>query len=595
MENDKPSPNGSPASEDTDYESHAAPALEAGDQLDSEVRAMAARLTGGVSPFAAMSAWADWLYHLAVSPARAMAVAAHGVENAVQVAAHAAVAPLSPDAPAPFAPDAADRRFRGQQWAAAPFSTLVQAQLAAEDWWTMATMPMRGVEPHHLRQVRFMGRQALNALSPANSPLINPEVAAATYERGGANFVEGAQNFWQDVLRGVATNQHDQPVVGETLAVTPGRVVFRNELMELIQYTPTTPQVHREPLLIVPAWIMKYYILDLTPEHSLIRYLVAGGFTVFCISWRNPGAENASLTLDDYRAQGVMAALDAVSAIVPDTKIHAAGYCLGGTILAIAAAAMHEVGDDRLATLTLLAAQTDFTDAGELMMFIDESQVALLEDLMNSQGYLDARQMSGAFYALRANEMLWSRLVERYYLGVHRDDTDLEAWLADATRMPARMHSDYLRELFLENRFAQGKLAVGDETAAIKDITTPIFAVGTERDHIAPWRSVYKIALFAGAPTTFVLTGGGHNTGVVSPPDKKGAYYRLHRAGARADYMAPDKWLQSEPVHEGGWWPEWTRWLSENSSPKRVAPPSIGAAHPYEPREAAPGFYVFGK
>jgi polyhydroxyalkanoate synthase len=568
--------------------------LDAEDRIDSEIRAAIARYTSGISPFAAFSAWADWAYHLAVSPARATTLMAHVAENAMKVAAFAASAPFQPEIVPPFEAAPEDRRFKAAEWTLPPYSAIVQGQLAAEEWWAKATAPMRGVEAHHLRQVQFMGRQALNAACPANNPLFNPVVTAATRAQYGANLLDGARNFWDDVARGLSAGASDVHEVGKTLAITPGRVIFRNELMELIQYAPTTATVHREPVLIVPAWIMKYYILDLTPEHSLIRHLVAQGFTVFCVSWRNPGAESAALSLDDYRKSGVMAAVDAVSEIMPNTRIHAAGYCLGGTVLAIAAAAMEDAGDERLASLSLLAAQTDFTDAGELMLFIDESQVALLEDLMNAQGFLDARQMSGAFYALRANEMLWSRIVERYMLGVRRDETDLEVWLADATRMPARMHSDYLRDLFLENRFAQGKLMVDEQTAAIRDISAPIFAVGAERDHIAPWRSVYKIALFAHAETTFVLTGGGHNTGIVSPPDKPGAYYRLHRAGSCGDYDGPDEWLKAEAPRDGGWWPEWTAWLAAKSS-GRKEPPPMGASGAYAARDAAPGTYVYGR
>jgi polyhydroxyalkanoate synthase len=338
---------------------------------------------------------------------------------------------------------------------------------------------------------------------------------------------------------------------------------------------------------------MKYYILDLSAQDSLIRYLVEQGFTVFCISWKNPSAADAGLSLDDYRVHGVLAALDAVNAIVPGEEVHGVGYCLGGTILAITAAALANAPRRRLATLSLLAAQTDFSEAGELMMFIDESQIAVLEDLMNLQGYLDARQMAGAFYALRANDMLWARIVERYLLGQRRPATDLDAWFTDATRMPARMHSEYLRWLFLENRLAQGNLDVDGNAAALKDLRVPIFAIGAERDHIAPWRSVHKIALFSGADTTFVLSGGGHNTAIVSPPGKPHAHYRIHAVGSCDDFIDPDEWLPQARVREGSWWPEWVAWLGGRSAIDRVAPPGLGAPDKgYAPLAAAPGEYV---
>jgi polyhydroxyalkanoate synthase len=338
---------------------------------------------------------------------------------------------------------------------------------------------------------------------------------------------------------------------------------------------------------------MKYYILDLTPPNSLVRYLVDQGFTVFIISWKNPGAELRDASFDDYRRKGVMAALDAVGEAVPGEKAHAVGYCLGGTVLAIAAAAMDRDNDERLASLTLLAAQTDFEEAGELMLFIDESQLALLEDMMHVQGYLDARQMASAFYALRANEMLFSKLVERYLLGEPHPPGDLDAWLADATRMPARMHGEYLRQLFLENRFAHGRYRVDGRAAALKDIRTPIFALGAERDQIAPWRSVYKVELYGSADTTFVLTGGGHNSSVVSPPGKVGAYYRVSTVKAGGDYVDPDVWLASVPKSDGSWWPEWVRWLeAHSSSPRTLARAAGGAGGESALLPPAPGSYV---
>jgi polyhydroxyalkanoate synthase len=364
--------------------------------------------------------------------------------------------------------------------------------------------------------------------------------------------------------------------------------------MELIQYAPTTPQVHEEPLLIVPAWIMKYYVLDLRPADSLVRYLVDQGFTVFMISWKNPGAELRDTSFDDYRSMGVMTAMDTISEIVPGRKLHAVGYCLGGTILAIAAAAMDRDRDDRLASLSLLAAQTDFEEAGELMLFIDESQLALLEDIMYVQGFLDTRQMAGAFSVLRANEMIFSQFIERYLLGQPRTPTDLDAWLADATRMPARMHSEYLRQLFLDNSFAHGNYLVDGRAVALKDIKTPLFALGAERDHIAPWRSVYKVELYSSADTEFILTGGGHNSSVVSPPGKAGAYYRISTSDASDKYVDPDTWLASASQKQGSWWPEWVRWLDAHSSSVRVTPSflpnSAGGLPSYDP---APGSYVF--
>jgi polyhydroxyalkanoate synthase len=379
---------------------------------------------------------------------------------------------------------------------------------------------------------------------------------------------------------------------GRQVAITPGQVVLRNKLIELIQYAPATATVHPEPILIVPAWIMKYYILDLSPHNSMIKYLVDQGFTVFCISWVNPDASFRDIGLDDYRKLGVMAAMEAVSAICNSQKIHAVGYCLGGTLLSIAAAAMARDHDERIGTLTLLAAQTDFTEAGELQLFISEAQLAFLDDIMWRQGFLDSTQMAGAFEMLRSNDLVWSHLVRRYYLGEEDNPNDMMSWDADATRMPFRMHSEYLRRLFLHNDLAEGRLQAAGRHVSIADIHVPVFLIGTETDHIAPWHSVYKLHMLNNGDITFVLTSGGHNAGVVSEPGHKHRHFRLLRRPAEALYIPPDDWLEAAPLTEGSWWTAWAAWLAARSAALGPAPEMGHGPAGYQPLEAAPGKYI---
>jgi polyhydroxyalkanoate synthase len=370
---------------------------------------------------------------------------------------------------------------------------------------------------------------------------------------------------------------------GRTVAATPGKVIYRNRLIELIQYAPTTAQVFAEPVLIVPAWIMKYYILDLSAQNSLVRYLVDRGHTVFMISWHNPDAKDADLDMDDYLRLGVLAALDAVRAIVPQRGVHAVGYCLGGTLLAIAAAYLAQSDDDPLASVTLFAAQTDFTEAGEL---------SCLEDIMWGQGYLDSRQMAGAFQLLRSNDLIRSRTVNEYLLGRRAPRTDRMGWNADATRMPYRMHSEYLRRLFLRNDLFEGRYKAGERTLALSDISVPMFVVSTETDHVAPWKSVYKIHLLAEPDITFVLTSGGHNAGIVSEPGHPHRHFRIARRPALARYIDPDAWASETPVQQGSWWPAWAQWL-EGQASRRGAPPATGAPNAgYPVLQDAPGGYV---
>lgn len=547
--------------------------------LDRTFHAMLARFTGGISPAALLLAWLDWSVHLTVAPQRRMEIAndiARDMSRLLEAVAHA----MSPEQRSwsVIRPEGRDRRFREPQWEAAPFNLFAQAFLLGERWWRSATTGVRGVSRANEAIVEFSVRQMLDMMAPSNFAMTNPEVLEKAFQSGGENFVFGWQNWCGDLMRmlsGAKPAGSGQFVVGRTVAVSPGKIVYRNELIELIQYHPTTAQVRPEPILIVPAWIMKYYILDLSPRNSLIKYLTDQGFTVFAISWRNPDSRDREVAFDDYRKKGVMAALDAVGRIVPGQKTHALGYCLGGTLLSIAAAAMARDGDNRFGTITLLAAQTDFTEAGELTLFINESQVAFLEDMMWQRGYLDTAQMAGAFALLRSNDLIWSRLSHDYLMGEAAPSSDLMAWNADATRLPYRMHSEYLRKLFLDNDLAEGRYLVEDRDISLSDIHAPMFVVGTITDHVAPWRSVHKLHYQVDADLTFVLTSGGHNAGIVAPPDEPGHSYHVMTKPADAPYVGPDEWLKLAPHVEGSWWPEWTRWLVARSG-ALCDPPRIG-------------------
>ncbi|WP_436643547.1 PHA/PHB synthase family protein [Microbaculum sp. FT89] len=567
------------------------------DTLDRVNRALLARWTQGISPWALASAWADWSTHLAASTGRQTELAQKAVVDAARIAAYAATRGTD-GVDAPFAPKAGDRRFDDPTWKARPFDLMVQSYLAVEDWWRAATEPIRGMNSKNADRVAFMTDQLVDVLAPSNSALTNPQIQQTILRTGGGNLAQGWRNLMEDASRHLAGQRPaglEQWRVGETVAVTPGKVVYRNDLIELIQYAPTTKKVAKEPVLIVPAWIMKYYILDLSPENSLVKWLVGQGHTVFMISWRNPTGKDADISLDDYRTQGVMAAIDAVGKIVPHEKIHACGYCLGGTLLAIAAATMGRRRDHRLASVTLLAAQTDFSEAGELMLFVDEWQIAFLEDMMWDQGVLDTHQMAGAFQLLRSNDLVWSKMVREYVLGERGSQNDLMAWNADQTRMPARMHSEYLRGLFLENRLTAGRFAVEGRVIALRDIRVPFFLVGTERDHIAPWRSVYKLHLFTNTDVTFVLTSGGHNAGIVSEPGHPNRRYRIATRVDDSPYHSPDEWLPCAEQKDGSWWLEWDAWLKRHGGQDLVAPPPMGAPKAGLPcLEDAPGTYVYG-
>jgi polyhydroxyalkanoate synthase subunit PhaC len=549
--------------------------------------------TGGPTLSSATGAVMDWGSHLAASPAKQLQLWQSAVSKAIQLATSALPGVAEKGEGAEVLPQ--DKRFADPLWRGAPFAGWVQAFLLGQQWWAEATTQVPGVSQHHEDMVSFGARQCLDVTAPSNFVLTNPVVLKQTLAEGGRNLLRGAAYAIDDA----ALASRDLPPagaeafgVGRQVAVTPGSVVFRNRLIELIQYAPTTATTHREPVLMVPAWIMKYYILDLSPHNSLIKFMVDQGFTVFVISWKNPDANDADLGLEDYYRLGVLDALHAIDQVMPGARTHALGYCLGGTLLAMAAAALGRDRSTALKSVTLLAAQTDFTEPGELSLFIDESQLAALEGQMARQGYLDKRQMGATFQMLRSRDLVWSYRLGNYLLGQRQPASDLMAWNADGTRLPYRMHAEYLRALFLENALAHGQFRLDGRPLNLNDIRAPIFSVGTVQDHVAPWRSVFKLNLLTDAPITFVLTAGGHNVGIVNPPGQAKSSYRIGhwRRGERR--LTSEEWLASAPHCSGSWWTAWKDWLVQHSTQRRAPPPMGAAARGLPVLEAAPGHYV---
>jgi polyhydroxyalkanoate synthase len=555
--------------------------------IDSILHAWQGRFFMNMSPTALFLAYADWGCHYLNSPEKQIDTLRAWASETVKLA-NDLWPPGAASEPSP--PDA---RFSDDAWQVFPFSLMHKGYLACERLFNRMMSDVSGVNHHHEQLVSFITSQMIQALAPSNFLFTNPEILTLTVARRGDNLVRGAMNVVEDMTRKMRKEKKvgvDAYRPGINVAATPGKVVFKNRLIELICYAPTTETVYSEPVLIVPAWIMKYYILDLSKENSLVRFLVEKGHTVFMLSWKNPGVDERNLGMADYLNLGIVEAIDVISAMVPGRKIHSVGYCLGGTLLAIAVAYLAGQGRDVMQTVSLLAAQTDFTDAGELTLFIDDSQVAWLDDLMNSQDYLKTDQMAGAFRMLRANELIWSDIITTYLKGERPTVTDLMAWNADATRMPYAMHSEYLRSLFLKNDLFEGRYRVDGVPIALSNIHAPVFLVATKKDHVAPWMSVYKFLLPSDAESvTFVLTSGGHNAGIISEPGHRNRRYQMATRHEGETYLDPLTFIETTPVVDGSWWLPWQEWLAENSS-GRTPPP----AWPADPATLAdaPGDYV---
>jgi polyhydroxyalkanoate synthase len=557
-----------------------------------------ARLTGGLSPQAFGGAWLNVLSSLATSPGRQAELARGALQKSLALAQFGAFALAGKGR----APDAAGTpyaaRFSGEEWAKFPFNVFAQSFLTVAQWAREAVQRVPGADSAATELAGFTLREGLEVLAPDNYLPTNPKLVEQTLRENGRNLLRGARFLAEDVQRafkGQGPVGTEEFRVGEQIAASPGKVVLRNRLMELIQYSPQTPSVYAEPVLIVPAWIMKYYILDLSAKNSLVRYLTALGHTVFMVSWKNPDAADRELSMDDYVNLGVREALAAIAKVRPRRKVHATGYCIGGTLLSIAAAELAARGElDRLASLTLFAAQTDFSEPGELSLFINPAQLAMLEAVMAREGVLDSAKMGGAFQLLRSYDLLWSPAVTTYLRGERLGMNDLMAWNADGTRMAHRMHTDYLHQLYLHNDLAEGRYESSGERLNLADVTLPMFVVGTETDHVAPWKSVYKVGrLVRSADYTFCLTSGGHNAGIISGPEHPKRRHRVHAHKAGTRHLSPEHFLEKVAPQPGSWWPTWAAWLAARSSPTRVKPPTMGApARGLKPLGNAPGSYV---
>jgi polyhydroxyalkanoate synthase len=496
-------------------------------------------------------------------------------------------------APASAAPDAKDKRFADPDWSQNQFfDFLKQAYLLTAQWGERLVTDAAGVDEHTKAKAAFYVKQISNAISPSNFVLTNPELLRETLASNADNLVRGMHMLTEDIKAGhgnlkISQSDPSRFEVGRNLALTPGKVVFQNDLMQLIQYEATTPQVLKVPLLIVPPWINKFYILDLTPEKSFIKWCVDNGITVFVISWVNPDGHLASKSFEQYMNEGPIAALDAIETATGEKKVNAIGYCVGGTLLSITLAYLAAKKKNRVLSATMFAAQVDFVYSGDLKVFVDEERITQLEAHMKEQGYLEASSMANAFNMLRSNDLIWPYVINNYLRGKKPFPFDILFWNADATRMPAANHSFYLRNFYLDNNLSKGNLEIGGVKIDLHKVNIPIFSLATREDHIAPAKSVLEGLKYFGGPVTYVLAGSGHIAGVINPPAK--AKYQYWTGGALSGSDV-DQWLTSATEHPGSWWPYWLEWLKSQDD-KTVPTREIGSGG-LKVIEDAPGSYV---
>ena len=551
----------------------------------------------GMDPMAIGRAFMEMTTRLMSDPAKLMEAQISLWQDYMNLWQSTAKRMMGHEAEPVIAPAKDDRRFKDAAWQDNQlFDFVKQSYLLTARWLQSTVESIEGLDDKTARKIDFYTRQFVDAMAPSNFVLTNPEVLRATMESGGENLVKGLQNLLDDLERGkgklkIRMTDLEAFEVGRNIAVTPGKVVYQNDLIQLIQYAPTTKEVAKRPLLIIPPWINKYYILDLKPANSFIKWSVDQGHTVFVISWVNPDEKLAAKTFADYLLEGPIAALDAVQKVTGEKTANVVGYCLGGTLLASLLAYLAvKGGADRIASATFLTTLVDFKEAGELTVFIDEEQLAALEEKMNERGYLEGAEMSNTFNMLRANDLIWSFVINNYLLGKEPFPFDLLYWNSDSTRMPAAMHSFYLRNMYQNNLLSKpGGIELNDVPVDLTKVKTPSFILSTREDHIAPWKATYVATQLYSGPVRFVLAASGHIAGVVNPP-ASGKYNHWTNTKVKKFPKNPDEWLASAGMRPGSWWPEWQEWIAEYADGKVAArEPGTGKLKAIED---APGSYV---
>lgn len=546
-------------------------------------------------PFNVTGAFAEWLMHFTHDPAKLWEKQLALWQDYLNLWQNAAQRAMGEEEKPYIEPDPKDRRFKDDAWQKnVVFDFIKQSYLLTARWMQLSVKDVSGIDPKIMQKIDFYTRQFVDAMSPSNFLMTNPEVLKATLESQGENLVKGFTHLLEDLERGhgnlrISMTDYAAFKVGENLAVTPGKVIYQNDLIQLIQYAPTTKEVYKTPLLVIPAWINKYYILDLQPDNSLIKHLVDNGYTVFVISWVNPDEKLAKKTFDDYMIEGPLAALDAIEQATGEEEVSIGAYCLGGTLTAITLAWLKaKKQDHRVKSVTYLTTMIDFTEAGELSVFIDEEQLKTMETKMSEHGFLEGSEMAMTFNLLRANDLIWSFVVNNYLLGKDPFPFDLLYWNADSTRMPATMHSFYLRNMYQKNLLVKpGGITIAGVPIDLSTITTPTYILSSREDHIAPWKSTYVATQVYAADIRFVLAASGHIAGVVNPPAKQ---KYCHWVNDSIHPASPDAWLNAAKEVPGSWWPDWLTWhapFADGKVPARK--PGDGKLKPIE---NAPGSYV---